>query len=115
MKILEYTRTFVVALLVVSATSFIFDDPDQRKELNERRVSALHTAKMRMSKALENGKTDPRRLIEICIGIPGVVCESNGDIITISFFPDGSLRKLYESEKWQVTNGHWLEYVGLVE
>lgn len=103
----------MITILTIVTAWFIQENHNKRIELGRQADSALHSVETRMTGALARG-TDPRRLAESCAGIDGVTCESNGDTVTMPFFPDESREKPYESRRWRV-NGHTLQFIGLAD
>lgn len=111
---MNYTAKSVLMMIpFLFSAWFLQKNHEKSLELGKRAESALHAAEVRMARVLSDG-VDARRLVESCEGIGGIVCESNGDTVTMSFFPDESREKPYESRMWRV-NGHNLNFIGLAE
>ncbi len=106
-------KSVLLMIPFLVAAWFFQKSHDESIELSRRTESALHTAEVQLARALANG-TDPRQLIESCARITGVACESNGDTVKMSFFPDESREKPYESRVWRV-DGRNLKFIGLAE
>ncbi len=109
----QYTKTVFTTIPFIVAAWYFQKSHDNSIELGRRAESALRTAEVRLAGALASG-TDPRRLVESCTGITGITCKSNGDTVTMSFFPDESREKPYESRVWLI-NGRKLEFIGLAD